>query len=124
MNCAHKFALLAFGICLALAGCDRDSQQKAARDLVAAVAKVNDILDGVSDTSTASAAVPRIDAITADVQQIKQRLAKLPEPTKAENDSIRAEVSPAMQREKSRSDANLQRLRDKSDVIMIIAPAM
>src|SRR5947207_4153100 len=124
MNRIHRYFLLSLATCLVLAGCGGDSQKKAASDLVADVSKVNDILDGVSDTGTANAAVPKIDAITADVQQIKQRLAKLPAPTAAENDSIRAEVSPAMQREKSRSDANLQRLRDKPEVIMIIAPPM
>ncbi len=105
---------------LALAGCGKmgvDSHAKAAKDVVAELQTVSDAIAGVTDKSSAESAGQKINAAADNIDGIAQRIKKLPQATKEENEAIHADVQPQLTAIKSQMDASLARLRDNHEVM-------
>src|SRR5687768_13683401 len=77
----HLLPLLVIAAFLPACDGGKDTQEKAAKDTVAAFKEFNDVLDDVTDESSASAAAPKINDVAKKIKAIAERMKSLPTPT-------------------------------------------
>jgi len=115
--------VLAFSFASGCSG-DGDTAQRVFGDMAANMKEMSAILTSVTDEASATAAVPKIDAVRAKMRDCARRARAVPRPDAATeqtlNDAMQAvqrEVMPAIATAK-------ERLAAQPDLMAILAPAL
>ena len=123
-----KTMMLALALVLSLvAGCSRgggDTAEKVFADMATNLREMSSILTSVTDEASAKAAVPRIDAVRANMRDCARRARAVPRPDAATEQRIN-EASLAVQRDIMPAVfAARQRLDARPELMAILAPAL
>jgi hypothetical protein len=125
---AMKTMMLVLALAFSLVGgCgsgDGDTAEKVFADMTTNMQEMAAILDSVTDETTAKAAVPRIDAVRANMRDCARRARAVPRPDAATEqrlnaaaEAVQRDVMPALM-------ATRQRLEARPELMAILAPAL
>ncbi|MEX2214390.1 MAG: hypothetical protein WD768_09700 [Phycisphaeraceae bacterium] len=84
----HITSLALLAVTLVAGGCGGGSHEAVAEESVSKFKELASVLEGVTDTASAKAAKPKIDAIVAELKAIGERSKALPEPDEATKKKI------------------------------------
>ncbi|MCL4209341.1 MAG: hypothetical protein HRU76_00655 [Phycisphaeraceae bacterium] len=121
-----RYATFAVTLLLAslLVGCGGDSAEAVSKDMVANMKEMASILTGITDEASAKAAVPRIEAVRAKMQECGRRAKEVPPIDAATEQRIAKMFEKEMGEAMQSIFAAQQRLMAKPELLAIIAPAM
>jgi hypothetical protein len=73
-NCFHLTVFLcAFAATCVFTGCSKPTPESVMTDMNAKLAELTDVLKGVTDADSAKAAVPKVQAIAADMKKLREQ---------------------------------------------------
>lgn len=107
-----------------LAGCGGDSAEAVSKDMVANMKEMASILTAITDEASAKAAVPRIEAVRARMQECGRRAKEVPPIDAATEQRIAKMFETEMGEAMQSIFAAQRRLMAKPELLAIIAPAM
>lgn len=81
---------------LLLTGCGGDTHEGLANETVGLLNEFATVLDGVSDEASAKAAVPKLEAISTKLSEMKKRVDALPKLSEAENKALEDKMQKEM----------------------------
>jgi biopolymer transport protein ExbB/TolQ len=115
-------SLVVLSLLVMAAGCDsKDTHQKAANDVVAAMSELNDALDGVKDEGSAKSAASKIEAVAAKIEKIAERVKALPAMSAPEKEALEKEMKARMDKEEKRMEANMTRIMSNPAALQALA---
>jgi len=120
--------LIALGFIVLLAslltGCGGDTAEAVSRDMTANMKEMAAILTSVTDQASAKAAIPRIEAVRAKMQECGRRAKEVP-PIDAATEQRIAQINEKDMNEAMQAIAAAQqRLINEPDLLAIIQPSL
>jgi hypothetical protein len=120
--------LLTLGFILLLAsllsGCGGDTAEAVSRDITANMKEMAAILTSITDQASAKAAIPRIDAVRAKMQECGRRAKEVPPIDAATEQRITQINEKDMNEARQAIAAAHQRLLNQPDLLAIIQPSL
>lgn len=116
--------LLLLTACVLLPGCGGDDHEAVTKDMLGVMTEFNQVMETVTDTKSAEAAVPKLTKIGKQMEAIQKRMDSLEDEPAETGDAIRAKYQQQIDTQATAMVGHIMRLESNPEIKAVLDEAM